>query len=74
MKDKLFTILRLGLEITNISDERIFSFKGMTELEFEELQLLAQEQGVGGICFSGIQKVMTALGKMGSRLWNPWPI
>lgn len=70
MEEKLFIILRLGLDITNTSDEPIRLFKGMTEKELEELRLLSQEQGVGGICFSGIQKVITALGQEGQSLMD----
>ena len=70
MEEKLFIILRLGLDITNTSDEPIRLFKGMTEKELEELRLLSQEQCVGGICFSGIQKVITALGQEGQSLMD----
>lgn len=68
MEEKLIIILRLGLDITNTSDEPIRLFKGMTEKELEELRLLSQEQGVGGICFSGIQKVIKAIGQEGQSL------
>ena len=70
MEEKLFIILRLGLDITNTSDEPIRLFKGMTEKELEELRLLSQEQGVGGICFSGIRKVITAIGQEGQSLMD----
>ena len=70
MEEKLFIILRLGLDITNTSDEPIRLFKGMTEKELEELRLLSQEQGVGGICFSGIRKAITALGQEGQSLMD----
>lgn len=70
MEEKLFIILRLGLDITNPSDEPIRLLKGMKESELDQLRQLADEQGVGGICFSGLQKVMTALGQDGQSLMD----
>lgn len=68
MEERLFIILRLGIGTTTISDERISLFRGLSESKFEALRKLAFEQGVGGICFSGIQQVFTALGNDGADL------
>lgn len=68
MEEKLFIILRLGLELTSVSDEQFSLFKGNTETELDKLRQFADGQGVGGICFSGLQKVVTALGQDGQSL------
>lgn len=57
MKDKLITLLRIGLEISEPSKEDLSPFIDITEFQWNELMNIAQEQGVLGFTFDGIEKI-----------------
>lgn len=57
MEDKLFTLLRIGLEITEPNKEDLSPFIDMSEFKWNELINIAQDQGVLGFTFDGIEKI-----------------
>lgn len=65
MKEELFILLRLGLNLSSVEDEKITVFRKYIERDWETLRKLSAEQGVTGICFSGVQKVMEATDEKG---------
>ena len=67
MTEKLFILLRLGLDLTVVEDEDIDTFRNLQENEWESIRSLASEQGVSGVCFAGVQKVVNSLGVDGVK-------
>ena len=67
MTEKLFILLRLGLDLTVVEDEDIDTFRNLQENEWESIRCLASEQGVSGVCFAGVQKVVNSLGVDGVK-------
>ena len=59
MEDRLFTLLRIGLDISEPRQEDITLFNGMSNSKWGELMSLAQDQGVLGLAFDGVEKIYT---------------
>lgn len=59
MEDRLFILLRIGLDISVPSQENISAFKDLTNPQWTELMSIAQEQGVLGLAFDGVERLDT---------------
>ncbi len=57
MEDRLFTLLRIGLDISDPREEDLSVFTGMTNSQWSKLMSIAQEQGVLGLAFDGVEKL-----------------
>lgn len=57
MEDRLFILLRIGLGINASEKEDVSAFTEMTNEQWNELMTLAQEQGVLGLAFDGVEKL-----------------
>lgn len=61
IKTAVFSLLRLGLEISKPDDETLETFARLTGEDWDELYGVSLDHGVAGICFDGLKK---AIGKL----------
>lgn len=61
IEDKLFILLRIGLGISDPQQEDLSAFTGMSNSQWSELMSIAQEQGVLGLAFDGVDKLDTLI-------------
>lgn len=59
--EKLFILLRVGLELSSVEQEDLSLFSSMAEEEWRGLMNTAQEQGVLGIALDGLSKLGTII-------------
>lgn len=69
MEDKLFKLLRIGLEITKPNNEDLSPFMDISEFKWNELINIAQDQGVLGFTFDGIEKINSFVEFKKSSTW-----
>ncbi len=74
IEDRLFILLRIGLDISDPREEDLSVFTEMTNPQWSELMSIAQEQGVLGLAFDGVEKIDTlvAFGKQPSWLFEAY--
>lgn len=74
MEDRLLILLRIGLDINAIQMEDLSVFTEMNNEQWDELMILAQEQGVLGIAFDGVEKLGTlvTIGKQPTWLFEAY--
>lgn len=55
--NSLFALLRLGIGVGSISDDKVSSLSSMTETDWELLKTLAEKQGVSALVLDGLHVI-----------------
>lgn len=74
MEDAVFLLLRLGLSLGQPKKEELDVVSGLNQEDWERLQLFFDEQGVGGIAYDGLKKLLDTFGQkcVASNVYVNW--